>query len=226
MFSTALNSTVNTNPATAMTKDEKALLEADPQKIQERFIALLTAQMKNQDPLAPADNNQITTQMSQLSTVTGIANMNKNISDIGKTLESTQTLNATGLLGRAVLTEGNELRLVDSKGAQFAFDLASDAQDVSVTIKDVTGRVVAVQSLGSGDSGINEFTWDGTDQNGQKAPFGKYTFEVESNSGGNKVSAKELQRGEVLGVTRSAEGPVLRLANGTTVKFSDVIGVN
>jgi flagellar basal-body rod modification protein FlgD len=38
---------------------------------QDRFMKLLVEQMKNQDPLNPMDNAQVTSQMAQLSTVTG-----------------------------------------------------------------------------------------------------------------------------------------------------------
>ena len=40
------------------------------QEAQDRFMTLLVTQMKNQDPLNPMDNAQVTSQMAQLSTVT------------------------------------------------------------------------------------------------------------------------------------------------------------
>ena len=40
-------------------------------QIQDRFLTLLVTQLKNQDPLSPMDNSQITTQLSQISTVYG-----------------------------------------------------------------------------------------------------------------------------------------------------------
>ena len=40
-------------------------------EIQDRFLKLLVTQLKNQDPLNPLDNAQITSQLSQISTVYG-----------------------------------------------------------------------------------------------------------------------------------------------------------
>ena len=46
---------------------------------QDRFLKLLVTQMKNQDPLNPMDNAEITSQMAQLSTVTGIEKLNETL---------------------------------------------------------------------------------------------------------------------------------------------------
>ena len=55
----------------AAAKKEKSSAE----ETEHRFLSLLVAQMKNQDPLNPLDNAQVTSQMAQLSTVQGIENM-------------------------------------------------------------------------------------------------------------------------------------------------------
>ena len=44
--------------------------------IQDRFLKLLVTQLKNQDPLNPMDNAEVTTQMAQISTVSGIDKLN------------------------------------------------------------------------------------------------------------------------------------------------------
>ena len=54
--------------------------------IQNRFLSLLVAQMKNQDPLNPLDNAQVTSQMAQLSTVQGITNMNTSLQALAASL--------------------------------------------------------------------------------------------------------------------------------------------
>src|SRR5687767_3240367 len=46
---------------------------------QDRFLKLLVTQMKNQDPLNPLDNAQVTTQLAQINTVTGIEKLNTTV---------------------------------------------------------------------------------------------------------------------------------------------------
>jgi flagellar basal-body rod modification protein FlgD len=76
-------STVNTAPSAISpdllnavnpkkVKAEAGSVEAD----QDKFMTLLVTQMKNQDPLNPLDNAQVTSQLAQLSTVTGVNKLN------------------------------------------------------------------------------------------------------------------------------------------------------
>src|SRR5512143_848552 len=76
---------------------------------QNRFLSLLVAQMKNQDPLNPLDNAQVTSQMAQLSTVQGIENMNSKLAALAASLGTNQTAQAAGLIGRDVLVPGDRV---------------------------------------------------------------------------------------------------------------------
>ena len=46
------------------------------ESVQDRFLTLLVTQMRNQDPLNPMDNAEVTTQLAQISTVSGIDKLN------------------------------------------------------------------------------------------------------------------------------------------------------
>mgnify|MGYP003505357098 FL=1 len=69
---------------------------------QDRFLKLLVTQMKNQDPLKPLDNAEVTSQLAQISTVTGIDKLNSTLqlltSDVGDSL----SVEATGMIGHSV----------------------------------------------------------------------------------------------------------------------------
>lgn len=49
----------------------------DPAAAQDRFLKLLVAQLNNQDPMNPLDNAQMTSQIAQINTVTGIQQLNQ-----------------------------------------------------------------------------------------------------------------------------------------------------
>ena len=49
---------------------------------QNRFLKLLTTQLKNQDPLNPMDNAQMTSQLAQMSTVSGIEKLNTTLNSL------------------------------------------------------------------------------------------------------------------------------------------------
>ena len=70
---------------------------------QDRFMKLLVTQMKNQDPLNPLDNAQVTSQLAQLSTVTGIDKLNATLETMMSNAQNSQSLQASNLIGHAVL---------------------------------------------------------------------------------------------------------------------------
>lgn len=43
---------------------------------EQRFLKLLVTQLNNQDPLNPLDNAELTSQLAQMSTVSGIEKLN------------------------------------------------------------------------------------------------------------------------------------------------------
>src|SRR5262245_4781590 len=81
----------------------------------DKFLKLLVTQMQNQDPLNPMDNAQLTTQMAQISTVSGIENLNKTIGTMNSMLLQSQSLEAASLIGKNVMVPGNKLTL-DANG--------------------------------------------------------------------------------------------------------------
>jgi flagellar basal-body rod modification protein FlgD len=51
------------------------------------FLALMTAQLKNQDPTKPVDNSEYVAQMAQFSTVSGLAQSNTTLAAIAAKLD-------------------------------------------------------------------------------------------------------------------------------------------
>jgi flagellar basal-body rod modification protein FlgD len=55
---------------------------------QSDFLALMSAQLKNQDPTKPVDNSEYVAQMAQFSTVNGIAETNRSLATIAAKLDA------------------------------------------------------------------------------------------------------------------------------------------
>ncbi len=55
---------------------------------QDRFMKLLVAQMRNQDPLNPMDNAQMTGQIAQINTVAGLEKLNKTVEGLASDLRA------------------------------------------------------------------------------------------------------------------------------------------
>ncbi len=196
--------------------------ENSPEAIQERFMSLLVAQLKNQDPLAPMDNAQVTSQMAQLNTVTGINTLNATMEGVAASINANQTVQATSMLGRAVLTEGNDLKLVDGK-AVGSMELNQSADILRVNVLDAGANVVRTIELGPQSKGTHEFEWDGKSNDGSTLPAGNYKFEIEAKAAGKDASVTPLTLSLVQGVRNAgAEGTKLLTSNGSEITFADI----
>jgi flagellar basal-body rod modification protein FlgD len=215
---TTVSSTSNTSAGTSSASKSAASSSAD---IQDRFLNLLVAQISNQDPLNPMDNAQLTSQLAQISTVTGIEGVNTTLSSLVNSLGEAQAMQSADMIGKAVLVPGKNLTL--TKGAAYAgVKLEGDADQVTVTIKDAKGKVIATETLGEQKAGNVSFSWDGKTNDGTTAADGDYTFTVAAVRGSDKVTAEALQYGTVSAVTRASDGFALDLGALGSFKFSDV----
>lgn len=191
------------------------------QAIQDRFLTLLVTQLKNQDPLNPMDNAQMTTQLAQISTVTGISDLNKSVQNLLSSNMDSQTLQAAALMNRNVLAAGTGMNL--SQGAaKGGLEMSANADSVLLAIKDAAGSTVRTMNLGALQSGIQSFSWDGTMDNGAKAPDGKYSISVLATQAGASVAATTLSVGTVSSVARAASGVSINLGNLGSIALADI----
>ncbi len=191
------------------------------QETQDRFLALLVAQMENQDPLNPLDNAQVTSQLAQLSTVQGIEEMNASMAALAASLSSNQMAQAAGLIGRGVLVPGNVIGPTPER-AVAGFDLDAAADSVVFTIENAAGATVRTLNLGARAAGVNIVAWDGLDGNGAAVPEGDYRFKVSAAAGGASVPGETLYLAGVNSVSQGSQGVQLNLAGNTQVSFADI----
>ena len=206
----------NAVAATGTSKTAQAAKDAA-----DRFLTLLVAQLQNQDPLNPMDNAQVTTQMAQISTVSGINQLNDTVASLGASMGVTQYLQAASLVGHDVVIGGNDLDLASS-GAEGGLELGAAADHVMVTVTDDSGNVVRTMDLGAQKAGDQFFTWDGKTDSGATARDGHYTFSATATSAGKAVTFDTLMTARVQGVVSTSSGAMLQLPHGSQIAFSQI----
>ena len=205
----------------AAKKASSSASEVSAQDSQDRFLKLLVTQLRNQDPLNPMDNAQMTSQLAQMSTVSGIEKLNTTLSSLVDGFGSSQAMQAAGMIGKNVLVAGSSLALANGE-ALGGVNLAGPADQVTISILNSAGQVVQTQSLGAQKAGNLKFAWDGKTDAGTTVPDGAYKFSVEATRGSEKVNVDALQVGTVSAVLRSTNGFKLDLGALGTVDFKDV----
>lgn len=191
------------------------------QSEQDKFMTLLVTQMKNQDPLNPLDNAQMTSQLAQLSTLSGIEKLNATMESFISGFQSGQALHAANMIGRAVLVPGEETSLVEGK-AVFGVELDGAADKVTVNIKDADGNLVHTLDLGPQEAGVIPLAWNGKTADDETLADGRYKIEVVATRGSDIMQGKALTFGEVMSVSVGPQGIKLNLMGAGEASMADV----
>jgi flagellar basal-body rod modification protein FlgD len=188
---------------------------------QDRFLKLLVTQMKNQDPLNPMDNAQVTSQMAQLSTVSGIDKLNTTLQALSDSMLSNQSMQAASMIGHGVMVPGDGVDL--SNGAAYGgVELAQSVNKLDISIYDKAGALVRNIHLGAQPTGLVNWQWDGRNDAGTAVADGSYTFKVSATSGGKAADATALQFGMVNSVTQGSKGVTLSVGQMDGITLSQV----
>lgn len=180
--------------------------------LQDSFMTLLITQLKNQDPMNPMENAELTSQLAQINTVSGIAELNETLAGINNQIDTSQTLRAAGLIGKGVLVPGDRV-LAGAEGVTtpIGIELAAAADRVAVSIVSASGEVVRSLPPFSLSAGVETLRWDGRLADGTLAPEGAYRVVVDASRDGSSVAHNTLNYALVSGVSPGDQGPLLDL---------------
>lgn len=227
-----VNSTTDSSAAAAAAAAQASAASKDLMSgTQDQFLTLLTTQLRNQDPLNPMDNAEVTSQIAQLSTVNGITQLNNTLLALSGQMDVSQSMQAASLIGKEVLVPGEKISLgssvsdgVTTKVATpFGVDVISDAANVTVTILDASGKAVRRIELGPQNAGVLSLQWDGKDDAGLDVGDGAYTLKVEAaDAEGTAVAAEGLTSGKVSSVAYASSGLQLDLGLAGTFSLFDI----
>ena len=193
-------------------------------EMQDQFLALLVAQLQNQDPMNPMDNAQMTSQMAQISTVTGLEKLNDTVTSVTSQFNSMQILQGSSMIGRTILSEGDQLGVVpvesvDEEGntsqsvmGTGAFNLADSSPEVTIKILSSSGQVVDTIDYGTADEGRNYFNW--TPPADYEGDTSNLRFKVEARNGDMVAAAQTLSPSSVISSRVDNGRLYLELANG------------
>jgi flagellar basal-body rod modification protein FlgD len=188
--------------------------------MQDQFMKLLVAQLNNQDPMNPMDNAQMTSQIAQINTVSGINQLNDTVKSLSTQFTSMQTMQGTAMIGHDVLLNSSTLS-VNAGVAKGAVDLPSDASAVSVQIISPGGQLVDTVNLGPLAAGRHAFQWDASKYTGGGSP----TFKVVATNGGQSVTATGLAQDTVTSVGTNGTAMSLQLKGRAAVTYDAIQAV-
>lgn len=190
------------------------------------FLTLLTTQMKNQDPLNPADSSAFVEQLATFSSVEQQVQMNTKLDELISQNSLLTWSELAGWVGREVTASGAG---VSYEGEPLTLKVPedADADSVKVVITDGDGEIVRTLEATMGE----DLEWDGKDASGNLVDEDLYYVEYEYTAGSSEDgdleewSVKANGTGRVVEATISNGEVVLVLENGSQVAPADVVSI-
>ena len=187
------------------------------------FLTLMTAQLKNQDPLKPLEGTEFISQLAEFGTVSGVQSMQTSLETLAASLRSTQTLNGSTMIGRDILASADSFDHTQGGTVSGQIDVPAGATSLQLRITDSAGAVVREIQLETAE-GTQNFTWDGLRNDGTQAESDTYDIEAVASVQGETGSLEVLMAGRVSSVSLDATGTNLSLNTSTLgpISMADV----
>ena len=158
---------------------------ANMQINQADFLQLITAQMKDQNPLSPSDPTQFVTQLEGMSQVSAMQSMQGS-------MQASAIMSGTSLIGRSILAPGSQATLATGGGIGGAVNAPAGTTQLTVNVQDSTGATVDTFSVTPAATGLTSFVWKGATSTGGTAPAGTYTIGVNATVDGASQSLNPM----------------------------------
>ena len=223
----AVNSTQST--ASASTAGSGQILNPSSVLDKDAFMKLFLAELQNQDPTDPMDTDQMITQTANLTTVESMENVQKSISGLVDTFQSTSGMETISAVGKVADTGLDAFNVTEGgKAIDFELFFETNYTQAEIFVFDSTGNVVKKFTVEDGNEGMNAVTWDGTDQNGAPVEAGIYrieaTYKDAANPTGNEYFMTKLGLYPIESVIFGGDEVQVRLGN-EYFNFSDIIEI-
>jgi flagellar basal-body rod modification protein FlgD len=215
-------SSPGSGPGTALpTTIDKGQISKD----YDMFLRLMTAQLKNQDPLQPLDGTEFVAQLAQFSGVEQQIKTNERLDALLGALTRSAAETSLGFLGRTVETASSKVELEAGAQASFAFEVDRPATKAVAVVTAADGGEVRKFDVDASTLGRREAVWDGHDSLGNPASPGVYTIRIQIyDDAGKKVIGElpVLARAKVVEARIGADGGTLLLSTGVAAALSEL----
>ena len=190
---------------------------------QKDFLTLFTTQLKCQDPLDPVKNEAFVAQLAQFSQLEATTSMDQTLKTYVESMAGERMMSSTNMIGKTVAVADAPAIIAGNKAAQGFISLPNGAEGVKFQVYNDKGQMVATQIMGAQKMGDMPWTWDGSDDAGNKVADGNYFFKATVISQGKTTTPSVNVLSTVTGVNQAIDKSImLEVAGGKSVKLTDV----
>lgn len=183
---------------------------SNPTNLQKNFLNLLIAQIQNQDPTNPLQNNEFTSQLALINTVIGIQQLHNTIENFSNQVQQHENIQLSSLIGRYIMVPRNEIVHTEKINTNFGVELFGQADSIEIKILDKNKKVLYHNLIKENKKpGIYRFSWNGIDLDGNVVKNGKYDITVTAKNKEKNVPANSLSESKVHSINLSSSNNTL-----------------
>jgi len=210
----SITDTLTANNATAANLQSKIAGATAPQTDADKtsadyndFLLLLTAQLKNQDPLQPLDSTTFVSQLAEFSNVEQQVKMNEKLDGLVSSLTSSDFTEASNYLGKQVIADSGKISVDDQDTqTQFHYQTGNDVQSVRALITDRFGNDIQDIALPLAPNGRHQ-DWDLRDKDNDRIENGLYNISIETTFDDGSVTHNDARtKVEILQIQKNNKG--------------------
>ena len=191
--------------------------------LSQNFLRMLTAQLRNQDPMNPMDNANMTTQLAALNQVDGINRLNKSMESMLNQMISASFVGLSSSVGKSALTQSDQIYFT-SEPVSLAVGVNQFAPNATLTIYNSANEPVRQMDLGAIGAGITDIIWAGDDDSGEKVALGEmYRLELSVPGEQANLQSSLYVGSAVVAIGRDGEEIMATLADGRSVSIDQII---
>lgn len=189
------------------------------------FLVLLTTQLQNQDPLSPMDSTEFTNQLVSFAGVEQQINQNQKLDSLVSLALGSSFSSSLNYVGKNVSYISSEAYFDGATPIDVNYAIDGESVDTTINILDEDGKVVFSQKV-SDDDNVENFTWDGRNNNGDLLAEGTYEVRVDALDGqNNPLESTTVVTGRVGGI-ETQNGTTFLLVGERAVSIGNVINVS
>ncbi len=217
-----------TNPVVAGSSNgaQAAPPKASNELGKDAFLQLLTAQLANQDPTQPVDNQAFIAQLAQFSSLEQLQGVSTRLDNLLTATQSSSQLNAASLVGRYVTYQASGFDLTSGQAPPQLTGSCPTAASVTAIVRDAYGAPVRTIALGAISAGRFQIPWNGLDDRGNAVPPGHYTVNVDARAADGSTASVSVSATGAVDQVLFAPGGAQLVIGGTQVNLSDVSGIS
>jgi flagellar basal-body rod modification protein FlgD len=160
------------------------------------FMKLFITQLQYQDPTKPMDTEKMLQQTSQMTQLQSSNELKDDLQKLIDRMDSNSQYSSISMIGKMANNGQDKLTISNAANSNqdipFKLYFKDDFNEANVKILDRNGNTIRTIYVKNGQKGVQDFTWDGKDNNGQPVADGEYSIQADYTTTNNKQESTKL----------------------------------